>query len=131
MPHSRSAILTLVAALIASWLSLACGHCYAMAQDMAQDLGDQCHHSMPDKPKANCCDHQHKGPVCPEGQLGAVPTTDMFVLAASVNPDIPAFLPADDRPWLPWRSPPPVLSPSPLTAYSPPPLYLRHCAFLK
>ena len=132
MQRRKSAILTLVATLLASWLSLACGHCWAMAEPAAQTAGSHCQHAPPAEQEPSCCDHQHQGPVCPEAQVDATPIMQLTAMAGTASAELLPCLPADDRPWQPWRSPPRDV-PGAILSFDPasPPLYLRHCAFLK
>ncbi|RRQ21704.1 hypothetical protein [Thiohalobacter thiocyanaticus] len=127
--HRRSTTLSLVGVLLAGWLSLACGHCWALAETPVAGDG-HCQHEPPVESEADCCGHGHEGPVCPQVQVDSVPVSETAVLPAVGSPDLPLALPAADLPWQPWRSPPSL--PAAATAFpTSPPLYLRHCAFLK
>ena len=124
----RFTSLSLMGALLAGWLTLACGHCWAMAGELAA-ADDHCHQSQSTPESPDCCEHD-TGPVCPEAEIGAAPVSQALPALVSAEPEL-APLPVATLP----RAPPGRV-PSPiLTATGPPPdsppLYLRHCAFLK
>lgn len=123
----RITTLSLLGALLAGWLSVACAHCWA-AQAAGPDANDHCQQGPPADSGEPCCDHGDG--VCPGAEVGAAPLVELNLFPAPPGPDTPAAVAAAPQSWPDLRAPPLRLAAvSPLPVCSA--LYLRHCSFLE
>ncbi|MAT65803.1 MAG: hypothetical protein CMN57_09165 [Gammaproteobacteria bacterium] len=126
----RSSILSLIGILLAGWLSLACGHCWAVA-GAAPPPADHCQHTQPEPQPPDCCEHHHQGPLCVEAEIGSGPLAKPAALTPVGFPDQPALQPGSASAWQAWRAPPPVMAAARVRPPASASLYLQHCAFLE
>lgn len=96
----HSSILSLVGILLAGWLSLACGHCWAAA-GAAPPPADHCQHMQPEPQSPECCEHEHQGGLCPVAEVGSGPITEPAALIPAGFPDQPALQPGAALPGRP------------------------------
>ncbi|HSH29307.1 MAG TPA: hypothetical protein VK971_05300 [Thiohalobacter sp.] len=126
----RFTSLSLMGALLAGWLMLACGHCWA-ATGAAPPPADHCQHTQPEPQSPDCCEHHQQGTLCPEAEFGRGALTEPAALAPAGFPDQPALPPGSGSAWQAWRAPPPIMAAARICPPASPPLYLQHCAFLE
>ncbi|BAZ92910.1 hypothetical protein TspCOW1_22320 [Thiohalobacter sp. COW1] len=126
----HSSILSLVGILLAGWLSLACGHCWAAA-GAAPPPADHCQHMQPEPQSPECCEHEHQGGLCPVAEVGSGPITEPAALIPAGFPDQPALQPGGGAAWQAWRGPPPTIAAVRTCPPASASLYLRDCAFLE